>query len=222
MGQSEGSWVKNDFQGRADDLYTAVQSIQNHPSIDADQIGLIGHSQGGWIVSLTAAQHEDIAFFISLVGPITTVEGNMADNYRGYYRCQGYEGEDLEAQVEKQLNTTRLGAAVGEVIPFGMFGFDAGIIGYDPADALQTVRSPGLFVFGENDFLVDAEKNLERFEVIFGGSPPDHLSTVVIANATHGFRVVDDPCLSSEEALEQPFSDELTTVLHNWLAEQGF
>ena len=89
MGQSEGNWTKNDFPGRAADIYAGVQTLKDHPAIDADRIGVIGHSQGGWIAALTAARNDDVAFFISLVGPATSVEGNMMDNYRGYYRCRG-------------------------------------------------------------------------------------------------------------------------------------
>ena len=76
MGQSEGNWTKSSMQGRADDLYSAIESIKEHPVIDAENIGVIGHSQGGWVVQLVAAQHEDVAFFISLVGPTTTVLRN--------------------------------------------------------------------------------------------------------------------------------------------------
>jgi dipeptidyl aminopeptidase/acylaminoacyl peptidase len=95
MGQSEGSWLNNSIQGRAEDAYAAVEFLKSHPAIDSQNIGVIGHSQGGWVVNLVASQHEDIAFFISLAGPTTTVIGNMEDNYRGAYICEGFKGEGV-------------------------------------------------------------------------------------------------------------------------------
>ena len=59
MGESEGNWKHIDFQGRSDDLYAAVQFLKEHEGIDPDRIGIIGHSQGGYVVPITAAQHQD-------------------------------------------------------------------------------------------------------------------------------------------------------------------
>lgn len=222
MGQSEGNWLHNDFEGRADDLYSAVQHLQNHPAIDPDNIGLIGHSQGGWIVGLTAAQHTDVAFFISLAAPTTPVRQQMIDTYTNDFACQGYEGEDLIRRADRQMRLTRLGANVGKVIDVGIIGFDTEIIDYDPQAALLAVESPGLLVYGSNDLLVPPEHSRQRLEEIFDGDVPDHLTFAVIDGANHSFRLVDDQCVSYEDALEMPQSDELLTVLEDWLAMQGY
>ncbi|MCB8928590.1 MAG: alpha/beta fold hydrolase [Ardenticatenaceae bacterium] len=218
MGASEGNWYKNDFQGRADDLYTAVSTLHNHPMIDANQIGLIGHSQGGWIVQLAAAQHPDIAFFISLAGPITTYQTQGLDMYTHIYPCEGYTGAALENKVNDHYRLTRLGAALGHYIPFGMLGFDAGVYDYDPLWALQTVQSPGLLLFGEHDFLVTPSWNLERMDQIFYGNPPANLQTATISGVNHGFRIVEDSCAEPAETI----SPELLTTMNSWLDEQGF
>jgi len=222
LGASEGNYTKNDIQGRVDDIYAAVTLLQAHRAIDANNIGLVGHSQGGWTVSLATAQHPDIAFFIKLAGPATSVATNMADNYWHGYRCDGYTGEKLEEQVAKQMRLTRRGAAFGKVIPFGMFGFDAGIIEYDPEEALQTVRSPGLFVFAENDRLVTPDLNLDRLDEIFDGDVPEHLTAVTISGANHSFILVNDPCEVVPNPYERPQSAELVEMLNDWLAAQGY
>lgn len=223
MGQSEGSWLNNDFQGRADDTFAAIEFLRSHPAIDPDRIGVIGHSQGGWIANLTAAQHAEIAFFVSLAGPTTSVEDNMRDNYRGFLMCEnGLMGEELEQRIERQLSLTRLGAAIGKVFPIGIIGFDTHIIDYDPAEAIKTVSAPGLFVYGEHDTIVFAKHNLERFEEIFEGSPPEHLKLAVIPQATHIFRETPDLCTSRADSLEMPLSEDLVQVLANWLTEIGY
>jgi len=57
---------------------------------------------------------------------------------------------------------------------------------------------------------------------IFNNDVPEHLSTVVIDGASHAFRLVNDPCESWVNVEEQVQSEQLTEVLHSWLAEQGY
>jgi hypothetical protein len=52
---------------------------------------------------------------------------------------------------------------------------------------------------------------------LFDGNPPDHLTTVVLEDATHAFRLVDDPCNSWVNVAEKPRSEELVVVLNDWL-----
>jgi len=222
MGQSEGNYVKNSIEGRAGDIYAAVESIKNHPGIDAENIGLVGHSQGGWVVVQAAADHPGIAFFISLAGPTTTMLENAADNSYHEGRCQGMQGEELDAHIAKRLRSVNQGISIGKLTNFGMYGFDARNMGYDPREALLTVQNPGLFVYAENDNMVTPEVNIERMEEIFAGNVPANLNTVVIDGATHVFRLVGDPCESWENPEEQEQSGQLIDVLHSWLEERGY
>jgi len=222
MGKSEGNWVASDFQGRADDLYAGVQHLQHHQAIDPDRVGLIGHSQGGWIVNLTASQHEDVAFFISLAGPVTTVEEQIEDNFENDLRCQGYQGDELTRRVESRMKKFRMGVRIGQMTSFGMYGFDARIVGYDPREALRTVRCPGLFVFGGHDGMVPADVNADRFQAVFDGHPPRHLTLSTIPKANHHFRVTDGLCNAELDAEDYPLSRELVTVINDWLVEIGY
>ncbi|MGD2161793.1 MAG: alpha/beta fold hydrolase [Anaerolineales bacterium] len=222
MGQSSGSWLNNDFQGRADDIYSAVQYLQIREEIDPQNMGVMGHSQGGWIANLVAAQHEDLAFFISLAGPTTSVAAQMQDTYRNVFACDGSEGEDLNRRTANQLRITQLGATIGRVLPLGVIGFDAGIIGYDPEEALRNVRQPGLFAFGEYDPFVPPGSSFERLRVIFGDDVPANLTFVTISQANHRFKVVSSLCASPEEMHAAEFSSELTTELDRWLVQNGY
>lgn len=222
MGQSEGNYVKNSIEGRAEDVWAAVQSIQDHPQVDPDKIGIAGHSQGGWVVSLAAAEHPEIAFFISFVGPTTTMRENAADNYYHYGRCQGLENEELDAQIEKGLKNVDLSIRIGRLTDFGFFGFDARNMDYDPRNALQTVQQPGLFIYAENDDQVSPQLNLDRMQEIFDNQVPDNFRVAVIDEASHAFLLVDDPCESYIDPELKEQSQQLTDVLRTWLEDQGY
>jgi pimeloyl-ACP methyl ester carboxylesterase len=222
MGQSSGSWLNNDFQGRADDIYAAVKYLQELEDIDPANIGVMGHSQGGWIANLVAAQHDEVAFFISLAGPTTTVETQMQDTYQNVFACEGSEGDELDRRTKNQIRLTRLGAAVGSVLPFGVIGFDANIIDYDPEDAVRTAGQPGLFAFGEYDPFVPPESSQQRVDQLFGTLPPDNFTFVTISQANHRFKVVDSMCASPDIASSAEFSEQLTAVLGEWLDQIGY
>jgi pimeloyl-ACP methyl ester carboxylesterase len=219
MGQSEGNYVKNSIEGRADDLYTAVSFAQNHSNIDPENVGVIGHSQGGWVVAQAASEHPDIAFFISLAGPTMTMRENSLDNQYHYALCQGMQGEELDEYLAKSQKMIDISMSIGEATNFGFFGFDARNMDYNPAEALLKVRTPGLYAFAENDLLVTPRLNIERMEEIFDGDVPGHLSVVSITKATHGYQVVDDPCDNWEG---RPLSNELANIMNDWLIEIGY
>ena len=221
MGESGGNWMHNDFQGRAEDVLAVVKHIRQLEGVDPDKIGLIGHSQGGWVANLAASQDPSIAFFISLAGPVTTVQEQMTDIYENDFRCQGLEGEALVKRVDRQLNLARLGASIGRVVRVGVIGFDAGIIDYDPQDAILSTVKPGLFIFGENDPYVPADHNLERFDELFPGGSAN-LTIIPVEQGDHHFRVIQSPCQPYAERLEEPFSDALFDDINSWLDDWGF
>jgi len=222
VGESEGNWLRQGIEGRAEDVYAAVRALQAHPAVDADRVGLVGHSQGGWVVQQAAAEHDDVAFWISLAGPTTSVWRNAEDNRWHIYRCEGYEGADLDAKVQSSMRMPRLGYNLGKWTRFGSWYRDYLILDFDPADALRSVQSPGLLVYAENDDQVTPQLSLDRLNELFDGNPPEHLTTVVLEDATHAFRLVDDPCESWVDVPDQPQSEELVQTLNDWLAAQGY
>lgn len=222
MGESEGNYVKSSIQDRADDIYAAVQSIQSHPEIDGAKVGLIGHSQGGWVVIQAAADHAEIAFFISLAGPTTTMRENAADNAYHTGACMGLEDQELEEYLEKRSGDIDLSIKIGNLTNFGMFGFDARNMGFDPRSALLTVNAPGLLVYAENDRLVTPSLNLERLDEIFNGEIPSYLKTVTIDGANHSFRLVETPCDYSDDPTYFEQSVELKEVLNEWILDLGY
>ena len=136
--------------------------------------------------------------------------------------CSGLEGDELDEYVEKRLKTTELGMKIGKVTNFGLLGFDYRSMNFDPRNALESVESPGLFIFGENDILVIPDKNIERMNEIFDGDVPDHLMMAVARDVTHSFRSVNTPCDSWNDPRQYEISAEVIAILDDWLAELDF
>ena len=69
-GLSTGDLSKATSADFAGDVATSLKWLQTQKNIDHKKIGLIGHSEGGMIAPITAAGNKDIAFIISLAGPL--------------------------------------------------------------------------------------------------------------------------------------------------------
>lgn len=68
VGETTGDVKKATSMDFANDIKNAVRFLMNEPMINTNKIGLLGHSEGGMIAPIVAANNKDIAFIISLAG----------------------------------------------------------------------------------------------------------------------------------------------------------
>lgn len=68
FGESTGDFSKATTADFAQDVLSAVGYLKSRKDIDIEQIGLIGHSEGGIIAPLAANQTSDFSFMVSLAG----------------------------------------------------------------------------------------------------------------------------------------------------------
>ena len=79
VGQSTGTYnnilTSEDF---ARDTIAGIEYLNKRPEIDRTRIGIVGHSEGGMIAAMVAAQLPSIAFTILLAAPASTsIETNL-------------------------------------------------------------------------------------------------------------------------------------------------
>lgn len=218
LGKSTGNWKKNSFYGRADDAYAAVSYLKTLDFIDPERIGVSGHSQGGWIAQIVAAQHEDVAFVLALAGPTVSVKAQTGSNDSLRYMCDGYSGDKLTKRMKKDRKNKKLGYNVGKTI--GLIGsarFWYLIADYDNDEVLKSIHCPTMFLFAEHDINVDPGQNIEHFNALFENNPPDNFTIKVMDGGQHGFYMVSDRCVSWDKAEQQPFDPQFQNEVRNWL-----
>ncbi|CAN5916974.1 CocE/NonD family hydrolase [soil metagenome] len=64
VGGSEGDWLAQTMQDRADEATAAIAALAEHPELDPDRVALWGASQAGWVLPLIAADH-DLDFVVA-------------------------------------------------------------------------------------------------------------------------------------------------------------
>ena len=69
VGKSTGDFSSATTLDFVGDALSAVDFLKSKDQINKNQIGIIGHSEGGLIAPLAAVQSEDVAFIIMMAGP---------------------------------------------------------------------------------------------------------------------------------------------------------
>jgi len=220
LGGSTGNWKKNDFYGRAADAYAAVTYLKTLPFIDSTRIGVSGHSQGGWIAQIVAAEHEDIAFVICLAGPTIGVEEQMDCFNRYMYACKGLEGEKLTRKVQRKRKTSDLGARIGKVFPFlGGARYWYLISGYQNDEVITAIKCPTLLLFAEYDVNVNPEQNIIHLNALFNGQVPGNFTIETMPGGQHGFHIVEDRCVDWDTAMQKPFDPDFQEKIREWIMQ---
>src|SRR5262249_976926 len=69
VGGSTGSVSNSTSENFAADVLSGIEFLKGREGINPRQIGLIGHSEGGLIAPMVAAQSNPVAFIVLLAGP---------------------------------------------------------------------------------------------------------------------------------------------------------
>jgi dienelactone hydrolase len=118
----------------AGDVLAAVRALSGNKGINPRQIGLIGHSNGGWVAPLAASRSKDIAFIIVKSGSGLPVYENIVYELEMDMRgAENFSEDDiarakaLRAQLNKALLTNTgweaLMAAIGKSKDERWFGY---------------------------------------------------------------------------------------------------
>lgn len=68
-GKSKGNLKDVTSLDFADDVITSIQYLQTRKEVNKNKIGVIGHSEGGFIAPIVYSKYKSLAFIVSLAGP---------------------------------------------------------------------------------------------------------------------------------------------------------
>ena len=64
VGGSTGNWLDQNMDDRADEVTDVLEALDERDDLDTDDLGVIGISQGGWVIPLVA-DRVDVDFFVA-------------------------------------------------------------------------------------------------------------------------------------------------------------
>ncbi len=149
-----GTATSADF---ANDIRAGLAYLRTRPEIDATRLGLIGHSEGGLIAPMVAAEAPALRGIVLLAGPAQT--GRTILRFQLRFQI---EGTPTLTATQKDSAFRTIDATIdslGAAQPWMKFFLD-----YDPVTTARRVRVPTLILQGQTDRQVTFEQaeTLER------------------------------------------------------------
>ncbi len=95
VGESKGIHYTATSMDLANDTQAAFLALAKHGQIDANHIGLVGHSEGGMIAPIVASRIPAVDFAVLLAGPGVPIDQLMAEQNRQVYKSQGLPENEL-------------------------------------------------------------------------------------------------------------------------------
>jgi hypothetical protein len=104
-GKSTGKFGESTSADFASDALAGVAYLKSRPEINPQQIGLIGHSEGGLIAPMVAAKSKDVAFIVLMAGPGVTGEEILYEQAALMARAAGADAEAVakNRKVQEQM-----------------------------------------------------------------------------------------------------------------------
>ena len=215
---SEGVWYNTTFEQRALDAKNIALEVSGLDFIDENQIYLVGHSQGGWIAQIAVATWPDIfAGAISMAGPTYGVRKQIIDEYHSRYMCNDNMSD--EAALRKATRNVNR-----DLFFISFLGWTGNwkqlriIRDFEAEEYIRSITKPFLFMFAENDELVNPEWAIEDLVHIFPDGLPPFFETFTAEGQNHGFRVA--PACYRGNWSELEYSEATRTIITEWLISQ--
>jgi dienelactone hydrolase len=165
VGGSGGATPDVTTEHFADDVRAAVAWLRARPDIDAARIALAGHSEGGLIAPMVAADDARIAAVVLLAAPSWSGRRISDMQLRDVLAAQGTTGAALDS-VLAAAYADRDAAAAG--VPWIRWFLE-----HDPLPVARRVRVPVLVLQGATDRQVTAEQAEELGAAVRAGGNGD-------------------------------------------------
>lgn len=101
--ESTGDFAKATSENFASDVEGAIRFLKNQQDVNAKQIGLIGHSEGGLIAPMVSVKNSDVAWIVLLAGPAVNGAEILKSQGRLIAQAEGVtDAALLDAQTKSQ------------------------------------------------------------------------------------------------------------------------
>lgn len=238
-GSEKGDAAAATIPGFATDVAAGVAFLRARADIDAARIGLLGHSEGGEIAPLVAAEDPRIAFLVLMAAPGVDGATLLVAQNRALFAANGLPDDQVEILVKNRAERfavvrdardapdarTRLTevlnrqglpatspertATLGLATP-GMLYF----LKTDPADALARIKVPVLAIGGSKDLQVDAKTNLAAIRKALAGDAD--VTVKELPGLNHLFQTAGTGLVSEYGQIEETIAPAALATIVDW------
>ncbi|WP_336945743.1 alpha/beta fold hydrolase [Asaia sp. HN010] len=241
-GGSTGPVSTATTQDFAHDTEAGLTYLRHRKDIDPHRIGLMGHSEGGIIAPMIAAQDRKVAFIVLLAGPATKGRQIILAQQDHAARLQGnsdaaiaasdaaYNGlmdtlspDQSRAEADKAAqafwarqhpDSPALPPQLKVLTSPWMRFYDR----YDPAPALAKTTCPVLAVIGEKDRQVPPDQTLPALKAALARN--SHATIRELPSLNHLFQQADTGDVAEYARIDEDIDPLALAVVSDWIVKQ--
>jgi hypothetical protein len=205
VGSSAGNAADATYDDLVGDIRAGLAFLRGRTQVDAERVGLLGHSEGGSLAPLVAQRAPgEVAFTVLIAAPAVTGEEVLVEQNRLLYAASGRSPEQVDDQVAFIRELCRLLRArdddAARALIRDRVRADAatlpeeqraaaeqaappvdealrGFATYDPTPALEALRVPVLAVYGGKDLQVPPAQSEPVLRERLAGNPDATIRT---------------------------------------------
>jgi hypothetical protein len=163
----------------ANDIRAGIAYLRARPEIDGARIGLVGHSEGGYIAPMIAATDPNLRAIVLLAGSASVGREIVAMQNRyivdSVRHLTGHERDSTLAWVARAADSA------AQLQPWTKFFFD-----YDPSVTARRVKTPVLILQGETDTQVPPSE-AAKLAAAFRAGGNSHVTVRMFPETNHLF-----------------------------------
>ncbi len=246
VGESEGDFMQSDAGDFVNDAEAALNFLKNHPQINNDKIGVLGHSEGGLVGTMLAAQSQELAFLILMAAPGVNGKDLMLTQLKDLSLAKGSnfmqiapqynfnqkafdiiintpDGEVKEALVsyfEQQGITSQ--PQIEQLLKQFNLPFLKYLVRSKPAEFLEKIDIPVLALNGEKDLQVNAAQNLNAIKTALEKAGNNKLTLKRYKELNHLFQTAETGVPKEYAKIEETIAPMVLKDIKTWILKQEF
>jgi len=244
VGASTGAFDTATTADFASDADAATTWLRSQPGIEANRVGILGHSEGGIIAPMVAASDKNVAFVVMIAGP--ALRGDKLFVLQSAMTAESYGApEDYIARrklFDQRLYDAILAApsdtaayrAAEDLVAAGvreklidqneaesLASDDTTVwyrsfLAYDPAPALARLNVPVLAMYGSLDVQVPA--NEDSLAAIAALKDNPRAAVVVLPGKNHLMQTARSGSPNEYNDIEETMSPSALNLIAEWLS----
>ncbi len=235
---STGNLSVSTIRDLSADVQTIVTRLKKLKEIDKTKIGLLGHSEGGLVASLSAANDPSVAFIVLMASPGLIGSEIICDQVGDISRMAGLNEQTALQNMEKQRNILDIvmqeknnalaEKRLKEILPPAKFPQIKlllspkyrSLISFDPAPVLMRVICPVLALNGGKDIQVKAKKNLKAIAAALQKGGNKNVRIKEIPKVNHLFQTAQTGAVSEYGKIKETINADILKIIGDWLEEK--
>jgi uncharacterized protein len=240
-GQSTGSMDDVTTADFAKDAEASFAWLAARGDIDADRIGLIGHSEGGTIAPMVAQADPRVAWIVMMAGPAVSGGDVLTEQLRRTQQASGLPAEIVEANTAVQARimravaehyddgeaaaraaraimaeTTVPAAAADQAAAQAALPWTRWFVAHDPAESLSAFQAPMLAIYGGKDVQVPAQQSSGALRRL----APD-ADIVVLPDLNHLMQTAGTGLPAEYAQIEETIAPVALETIVDWVAARS-